>query len=113
MFITGRGKLMRILLIVLLSLTLSGLHVKPSYGASPWPMFMHDARHSGRSEYVIPDKISIQWFSDFAVQEITGMSISLDGNIIYAGSKDHKVYAIDASDGSVIKAGFSLPSDWR
>jgi len=63
---------------------------------------MHDARHTARSEYTIPDKISILWNSDFALQEITGVSISVDGGKIYAGSKDHNVYAIDASDGSVL-----------
>ena len=81
---------------------LVALYITPSYAVSPWPMFMHDARHTGRSEYIIPDKVSLLWTSDFALQHITGISISVDGGIIYAGSKDHNIYAIDASDGSVI-----------
>mgnify|MGYP001167106692 CR=1 FL=1 len=77
------------------------LYVTPSNAASPWPMFMHDARHTGRSEYTIPDQIALMWESDVASQEITGMSISVDGDTIYAASADHYLYAVDASDGSV------------
>lgn len=93
-------KLIGIILFIL-CLMLAIFHTSPSYAGSPWPQFMHDARHTGRSENIIPDKINILWNSDFAAQEITGLSISVDGGTIYAGSKDHNVYAINAADGSV------------
>ncbi len=86
-------KLIGIILFIL-CLMLATFHTSTSYAGSPWPQFMHDARHTGRSEYTIPDKINILWDNDFAIQEITGMSISVDGGTIYAGSKDHNVYAI-------------------
>lgn len=86
---------------IVISLILVLLHIAPLYASSPWPMFMHDSRHTGRSDYSIPDKVDLLWASDFAMQEITGISISNDGGTIYAGSKDHNIYAIAASDGSV------------
>ena len=95
-------RLMGIILLFIICFMLTALHTTPLNAESPWPMFMHDARHTGRSEYTIPDKIGILWNSDFALQEITGVSISVDGGTIYAGSKDHNVYAIDAFDGSVL-----------
>jgi len=93
-------RLMGIILFIL-CLMLTATHTSPSYAGSPWPQFMHDARHTGRSEYIIPDKIKVLWVSDFALQKITGMSISVDGGTIYAGSMDHGIYAINAANGSV------------
>lgn len=87
---------------IVLYLILFAYPMAQSYAESPWPQFMHDARHTGRSEYTIPDKIKILWISNFAIQEITGLSISGDGGTIYAGSVDHNVYAVNAADGSVL-----------
>ncbi len=98
----AKMRLMRIILLFVPWFMLTVFYTTPLNAESPWPMFGHDARHTGRSEYTIPDKIKILWNSDFALQEITGVSISVDGGTIYAGSKDHNVYAIDASDGSVL-----------
>jgi outer membrane protein assembly factor BamB len=75
--------------------------ISEATAASPWPMFMHDARHTGRSDYLMPDQVVVNWKNNFSTSAITGLSISNDENTIYAGSLDHYIYAIDALDGSV------------
>ena len=90
-----------ITLLFLLCFMMTFLHTMPSKAASPWSMFMHDARHTGRSEYIVPDKIGQLWRTEFDGPEVTGISLSADGSTIYAGSTDHYIYALNASDGSV------------
>ncbi len=43
------------LLIVVLSLSMSMV------SAGEWPMYQHDARHSGVSDSKIPEKVTIAW----------------------------------------------------
>jgi len=66
---------------------------------SPWPMYMHDARHTGRSEYVGPEYPSIKW--EFYLEEDEGDAppvVGADGTI-YAVSvpkyDDTSLYAIN------------------
>jgi len=74
----------------------------PSYAqpdpASPWPMFQHDARHTGRSHYMGPSGPVICW-SYFTGDNIDS-SPSLNGQgCVYIGSGNN-LYALN-SDGSV------------
>jgi outer membrane protein assembly factor BamB len=72
--------------------------------SSPWPMFLHDARHTGRSPYVIGDSVKRLWTSGFdrafSPMGIRGLVVGSDGTI-YAGDLDHYLYALNPHDGSV------------
>ncbi|MCX6355659.1 MAG: PQQ-binding-like beta-propeller repeat protein [Candidatus Aureabacteria bacterium] len=67
--------------------------------ASPWPMFQHDTRHTGRSQYTGPSGPVLCW------SYMTGNSINSSPSLssqgcVYIGSSDKKLYALN-SDGSV------------
>jgi len=80
---------------------MSLLHTLPCKAAPPWSMFMNDARHTGRSEYIVPDKIGQLWRVDNIGPDVTGISLSNDGTTIYVGSTDHDIFALNTFDGSV------------
>ena len=79
---------------------------------SPWPMYQHDAQHTGRSSYVGPDSPDLVWSFDHGTQYIRfGDSppvIDMDG-VIYVGSGDKYLTTID-SDGS-LKFTFRVTDD--
>lgn len=58
----------------------------PGLADTPWPMFMHDPQHSGRSEYSGPDLGEVEWaipISRLGGNQIyTNPVIDPDGNII-------------------------------
>ena len=68
---------------------------------SPWPMFQHDAQHTGRSPFVGPETNVLKWSfaTGGAFGNLSSTAIGLDGTI-YAGSQDEKLYAINP-DGSL------------
>ena len=72
----------------------------PGLANTPWPMFQHDARHTGQSEYVGSQTGNVKW--QF-VLEGKGFSsspvIGVDGNI-YVGGSDGKLYAL-SPDGNL------------
>jgi outer membrane protein assembly factor BamB len=71
---------------------------------SPWRMFLHDARHTGRSSYVIGQKVSVLWNSNCdksaGTRGATGLVVGSD-ETIYVGDVDHYLYALNARTGSV------------
>jgi len=61
---------------------------------SAWPMYMHDARHTGRSPYNTANNEGlIKWtfWTDFGIS--SSPAIDEDG-IIYVSSKDDYLYAL-------------------
>ena len=60
---------------------------------SPWPMFRHDEKHTGRSPYVIPDKPMLKWAFNISSPIGSSPAIGPDGTI-YIGADDGKLYAI-------------------
>jgi len=71
----------------------------PGLANSPWPMFMHDPQHTGRSPYKGPQIGAVQWRFDATSWVYSSPVIDQDGTI-YVGSSDHYFYAI-SPDGSV------------
>ncbi len=61
----------------------------------PWPMFMHDVQHTGRSPYVGPDSIILGWsFQATGTNECISSSIGTDGTIYYYSNK---LYALNSN----------------
>jgi len=69
---------------------------------SPWPMFLHDPQHTGRSPHTGPETPSLKW--SYATEHSIGSSpaIGSDGTIYvggdgvyFGGSYDNKLYAIE------------------
>jgi len=81
------------LIIIIFSLGLSSLNSK-ILSTSPWPMFMHDLYHSGRTNLVGPDNPKEKYrFS--TGESIKASPIIGSDNTIYITSNDGKLYAIN------------------
>jgi outer membrane protein assembly factor BamB len=97
--------------LVLLLLLATMLH-QPAYADSPggiaqsdWPMYQHDARHTGRSSYSgITTPPTVRWvhrLTERTSGQVAGnMSIATNGTV-YA-SAIGRVYALDPSDGATL-----------
>jgi outer membrane protein assembly factor BamB len=68
-------------------------------GTDWWTMFRHDLAHSGSSSSTAPSTNQTLW--KFNVGGQVGSPVVVDG-VVYVGSYDHKLYALDASNGEVI-----------
>jgi outer membrane protein assembly factor BamB len=66
--------------------------------STPWPMFGHDERHTGRSSYTGPENPKVKWIFDVSAGE-SSPAIGPAGTI-YVGSIDHRLFAINP-DGSL------------
>src|SRR5574337_1081606 len=60
---------------------------------SPWPMFRHDLRHTGKSPSISVQKPSLKWSFQTNGPVTSSPAIGADGTI-YFGSQDKKLYAI-------------------
>src|SRR3989339_648789 len=65
---------------------------------SPWPMFRHDLKHTGRSSYTGSGKNYLQWV--YPVGSSTSTPAIGTDSTIYVGSYDSNLYAINP-DGSL------------
>jgi outer membrane protein assembly factor BamB len=62
-----------------------------------WPMFHHDLTHSGNSNSTAPNTNQTLWKFN------TGGAVdspTVAGGMVYVGSYDHKIYALNASNGN-------------
>ncbi len=67
---------------------------------SSWPMFQHDAQHTGYSNYtVISPLLSQAW--TYPTQGLIQASPTVYNGAIYIGSSDGNIYAIDAIQGTL------------
>ena len=70
---------------------------------APWPMFRHDARHTGQGLYAGPDEASLAWSYIIGTTIYDGVKSSPaagpDGRISI-GSDDSRIYTLN-SDGSI------------
>lgn len=75
--------------------------VQPQPTAAPWPMFQHDPRHTGQSEYLGPQTNHLKWSFDAGFRINSSPSIAADGTI-YIGSGPGYNFALHAinPDGS-------------
>jgi outer membrane protein assembly factor BamB len=71
----------------------------PGLASTPWPMFMHDPQHTGRSMHKGPQTGAVQWQFD-ASESIYSSPVIDENGTIYVGSDDHYLYAI-SPDGSL------------
>lgn len=62
---------------------------------SPWPMFQHDARHTGQSEYAGPSVPKLAW--SYEVSLGSSPALGSDGRM-YFGSGD-KLYSVSSIGG--------------
>ena len=64
--------------------------------SSPWPMFLHDAKHTGRSPFKGPDTPELKWmyYVDTQFPNFCQPIIGNDGSI-YWGSSDEVFYAFN------------------
>jgi outer membrane protein assembly factor BamB len=65
---------------------------------APWPMFRHDALHTGRSPYLGPMSPVLKWRYATGGPITSSPAISA-GGMIYVGSHDGYIYAINRSGG--------------
>jgi outer membrane protein assembly factor BamB len=66
----------------------------PFIRPSPWPMFQHDMRHTGQSEYVGVQTSNLKWMYKTDGSIDSSPSIGSDGTI-YVGSTDNNLYAFN------------------
>lgn len=73
--------------------------VAPSPSAAPWPSFGYDVRNSGQSPHAGPDApVEATW--QFQADDALHSSPVLGtGGIVYVGSNDTRLYALDAETG--------------
>ncbi len=71
----------------------------PGLASTPWPMFMHDPQHTGRSPSQGPDRAVVQWRFDATNSVYSSPVVDIDGTV-YVGSEDANLYAVNA-DGSL------------
>ena len=65
-----------------------------------WPMFHHDPQHSGYSTSYAPYTNNTIWI--YTTNDFVSSSPAVDGDRIYVGSADKKVYCLNASTGNFI-----------
>jgi len=80
-----------IFIIFTLFFTISSLVLSSS---SPWPMFLHDPQHTGRSPYKGNEVNIFKWKFKTGEMILSSPAIDSDGTI-YVGSCDHNFYAIN------------------
>ena len=68
-------------------------NIQAQLADSPWPMFRHDLRHTGRSSYTGSNKNYLQWV--YPVGSSTSTPAIGTDSTIYVGSYDSNLYAIN------------------
>ncbi|MBM4066249.1 MAG: hypothetical protein FJ266_11540 [Planctomycetes bacterium] len=83
--------IIKILFIFLCTFIPGNLHAQ--LADSPWPMFRHDLKHTGRSSYTGSGKNYLQWV--YPVGSSTSTPAIGTDSTIYVGSYDSNLYAIN------------------
>lgn len=60
----------------------------PSLADSPWPMFMHDPQHTGRSPYEGPSQGEVNWEFQLGTEMFSNPVIDMEGNIVFTARSD-------------------------
>lgn len=68
-------------------------NIQAQLADSPWPMFRHDLKHTGRSSYTGSNKNYLQWI--YPVGSSTSTPAIGTDSTIYVGSYDSNLYAIN------------------
>jgi outer membrane protein assembly factor BamB len=85
---------------LLLSLTIGlVIYVQTAQSAMDfWPMFHHDLTHAGYSTSSAPNTNQTVW--TYATGNSVYSSPAVVGGVVYVGSYDRKIYALNAADGT-------------
>jgi outer membrane protein assembly factor BamB len=65
--------------------------------SADWPLFRGDSLQTGVSKEKLPDKLEILW--KFATKEAIESTAAIAGGMVYVGSYDEHLYAIDLVSG--------------
>jgi outer membrane protein assembly factor BamB len=71
-----------------------------AYYEERWPMFHHDVSHTGYSTSTAPNTNQTLW--NYTTGDRVFSSPAVVGGIVYVGSRDGNVYALDASTGAKV-----------
>ncbi len=73
---------------------------EPHVSEDSWPMFRHDLNHTGYSTSHVPDNPSVHW----TFQAVDGFESSpvVEYGMVFIGSDDHNVYALDENTGELV-----------
>ena len=55
---------------------------------TPWPMFLHDIRHTGQSPYTVPDSVTLIWKFQTNGEVTSSPSIGSDGTIYFTAEDE-------------------------
>lgn len=101
--------LIKKLLLVFIFLLLGVKLALAQLQSSPWPMFHHDFKHTGRSRYIGPATDSLKWEIELGWHIFSSPAIDKNG-IIYIGCCDGCLYAVADSGtyGSLIEPTYCI-----
>ncbi|MGB7531465.1 MAG: PQQ-binding-like beta-propeller repeat protein [Halobacteriota archaeon] len=68
--------------------------------AGDWPMFHHDARHTGYTDDTIPDNLELLW--SYETGNCVDSSPAVANGKVFVGSDDHKIYCLNENTGELI-----------
>lgn len=99
-------------LLLALAVSLYSFPTDAQLADTPWPMFMHDVKHTGRSESTGPSMPLLSW--SYRGLEIHSVALGDNGSI-YGGGESHILaltstgsldwsYRIDSIDNTIVKA---------
>ena len=71
----------------------AALGQKSELADTPWPMFRHDLRHTGRSPYEGPATATLAW-TYVAGSSVTSSPATGSDGRVYVGSRDNRIYGI-------------------
>jgi hypothetical protein len=71
----------------------------PGLANSPWPMFLHDPQHTGRSPYRGPQEGKVEWLFDAGYNVYSSPAIDIDGGIYFSVLLYNFFYSVTPSGG--------------
>ncbi len=92
---------------VLVAILTMGTLASMDEAAADWPMFQGSLERSGQYDGSLPDDNSTMW--EYQADELLMGTPTVADGVLYYGSLDYHVYAIDAQNGEEI---WKTPLDW-
>jgi outer membrane protein assembly factor BamB len=89
-----------IFLATLILIQLSATLTSNVSAANDWPMFRHDLNHSAVTDGAPSNSATLLW--NFSTGDSVWSSPAVAGGCVYAGSKDHYIYCVNASNGELV-----------
>ena len=68
--------------------------------SAPWPMFHHDVRHTGKTNKFGTQIGKLKW-KFITGGPVTSSPVIDENGVVYIGSTDNNLYAINAEDGTL------------